>query len=662
MPQSFLISPGTSAEDQARQRMAYEMLQQGMQGGPVQHWAQGAGRVAKALVGGYHMRNMRDEGKKERSEANKILGDVLGLGGSPAPQTSSTPPWRAPSTARPEVEAGTGSAARPGGSVVDSIIQAESAGNPTAKNPRSSAYGSGQFIDATWLDMVRRHKPELAQGRNNDEILSLRADPALSREMTALYAQDNGQILQRYGFEATPGNVYLAHFAGPGGAVRLLSADPSAPVANVLGRPAIEANPFLADMTVGDVQAWAGRKGGGGATPSAPAPAPATQPQPANLDAPRSVQTQTIDPYTGNAMQGGGQPSPQQGGMPQPPQAQPQAAPQSRSTLGIDQQTAQVIQKLSGNRYTAPLAMKLLESAMTPKSGKDRYISTGQGVFDTQTQAYVPGTEKKPDPTTTQRDFETAKSQGYQGSFFDYQRDLKQAGASNVNIGHEKEYDKTRGKSLGEEFGTLQTNAQQATNRIGQLRQIDSLLSNPNVYTGTGAQAINALKRTAQTLLGQENIEGVADADVARRISLEMALSLREDLLGPGVMSDPDRRMLESVPPNIGDSAEGRKLLVELMTAKEQRKIEIGQLAREYAERNNGRLDDGWHAALARYSAQNPVFSQELMDKARTMSESGQQQSPAAGVVPRIQSDEDFDALPPGAQFIGPDGKLRRKP
>jgi len=39
-----------------------------------------------------------------------------------------------------------------------------STGNPAARNPNSSAMGNGQFIKSTWLDMIRRHAPELAQG------------------------------------------------------------------------------------------------------------------------------------------------------------------------------------------------------------------------------------------------------------------------------------------------------------------------------------------------------------------------------------------------------------------------------------------------------------------------------------------------------------------
>jgi hypothetical protein len=81
--------------------------------------------------------------------------------------------------------------------------------------------------------------------------------------MTAAYAADNGAILSKAGLPVTPGSTYLAHFAGPQGAVKVLSADPSTPVGDVLGAGAVNANPFLRGMTVGDLQAWADRKMGG---------------------------------------------------------------------------------------------------------------------------------------------------------------------------------------------------------------------------------------------------------------------------------------------------------------------------------------------------------------------------------------------------------------
>jgi hypothetical protein len=157
---------------------------------------------------------------------------------------------------------------------IDRIIGVESGGNPNARNPNSSATGLGQFIEQTWLDTLSRHKPELITGKSREELLALRSDPALSREMTAAHASDNAGILAGAGLPTSPGAVYLAHFAGPQGAIKVLRSDPSAPVGSVLGDAAVNANPFLRGMTAGDLQQWANRKMGGPAAPTAQRPAP----------------------------------------------------------------------------------------------------------------------------------------------------------------------------------------------------------------------------------------------------------------------------------------------------------------------------------------------------------------------------------------------------
>lgn len=162
--------------------------------------------------------------------------------------------------------------------LIDSIIGAESGGNPNAQNSRSSAGGLGQFIDSTWLDTIRSARPDIAQGKSDADLLALKMDPQLSREMTAYYANQNQAHLARNGLPVTDGTTYLAHFAGAGGATRVLQADPNTPVSQILRADAIEANPFLAKMTAGDLQAWANRKGGGGTSMMASAPAAPASP------------------------------------------------------------------------------------------------------------------------------------------------------------------------------------------------------------------------------------------------------------------------------------------------------------------------------------------------------------------------------------------------
>lgn len=194
--------------------------------------------------------------------------------------------------------------------LLDSIVGAESGGDPTARNPNSSATGLGQFVSGTWADMMARYRPDLTEGKTPDQILALRNDPALSREMTQNYATENQAKLTAAGHEATPGNSYLAHFAGPQGALSVLGADPSTPIDKVLTPAAIKANPFLAGMTAGDLKAWADRKMGGTAqpptqlTPQGPQP-PAQSPQgipPAQP--PQLPQTASMSPP--EASQGGG--------------------------------------------------------------------------------------------------------------------------------------------------------------------------------------------------------------------------------------------------------------------------------------------------------------------------------------------------------------------
>jgi hypothetical protein len=151
--------------------------------------------------------------------------------------------------------------------VVDQIVRAESNGNPMAKNLRSSATGLGQFVNETWLEMIRVDRPDLAKERGDNEILELRQDPRLAREITMRFAEHNALVLRRRGLPVTPATLYLAHFSGSAGAVAVLSAPDDADAALVVasadrtGRTTreqiIKANPFLEHYTIADLKNWA---------------------------------------------------------------------------------------------------------------------------------------------------------------------------------------------------------------------------------------------------------------------------------------------------------------------------------------------------------------------------------------------------------------------
>lgn len=155
---------------------------------------------------------------------------------------------------------------------VSRIIGYESGNDPNIKNKKSTAEGLGQFIDSTWLYMVKKHRPDIANGKTNAQLKALKRDPALSREMTTRYVEENAALLKKHGFPVNIRNLYVMHFLGSGEGPKLLRADPNQPVSSFISAQSINANKtVLSGKTAQQVLDWAARamkvgKGGGGGT------------------------------------------------------------------------------------------------------------------------------------------------------------------------------------------------------------------------------------------------------------------------------------------------------------------------------------------------------------------------------------------------------------
>lgn len=127
----------------------------------------------------------------------------------------------------------------------------ESGLDPTARARGSSATGLFQFIESTWLDVMRRHGPALGLTQQasasrdpamRSQILALRNNPHIASLMAGALAQDNRAALTPVlGREADAGELYLAHFLGAEGAARFLTAmehSPQRPAAELFGTAA----------------------------------------------------------------------------------------------------------------------------------------------------------------------------------------------------------------------------------------------------------------------------------------------------------------------------------------------------------------------------------------------------------------------------------------
>lgn len=138
------------------------------------------------------------------------------------------------------------------------IIQIESAGRIDARARTSSAAGLAQFVNATWLATVRRHRPDWFRDRTTAQVLALRFDARCAIEMLARFCEDNAAFI---GAGWSDGDLYLAHFAGPATARNVCRAPPSASATSIFGAAATAANrSILSGRTCGEVRRWAARK------------------------------------------------------------------------------------------------------------------------------------------------------------------------------------------------------------------------------------------------------------------------------------------------------------------------------------------------------------------------------------------------------------------
>lgn len=143
------------------------------------------------------------------------------------------------------------------------LIGAESGGSNTAKNPKSSATGRGQFIKSTWRAFGKSAIGGALKGNKTDaQWLAMRADPSTMDKAIDWYFGENQKALRKAGVPFNNTTAYLAHFLGSGGAVKVYKAAPETPISEIVSNDVMKANSFLRGKTAADVVAWAARKMG----------------------------------------------------------------------------------------------------------------------------------------------------------------------------------------------------------------------------------------------------------------------------------------------------------------------------------------------------------------------------------------------------------------
>jgi hypothetical protein len=130
----------------------------------------------------------------------------------------------------------------------------ESSLDPQARASTSSATGLFQFVEQTWLGLIKKDGArlglpnaaaaivEVSPGRYDvpdraakQFILDLRKDPEVASRVAGVFTNKNkAQLNRELGRAPSQGELYMAHFLGAGGAsdfIRMASREPDAPAA-----------------------------------------------------------------------------------------------------------------------------------------------------------------------------------------------------------------------------------------------------------------------------------------------------------------------------------------------------------------------------------------------------------------------------------------------
>jgi hypothetical protein len=217
--------------------------------------------------------------------------------------------------------------------VLARIVNAESRGKTTAKNPESTAHGAGQLLNEMWKKM--------GGGDRQDAETQVRNAAKLLRSNTDNFRNATGR-------NPSASEAYVTWVLGDSTGRAVLAADPSASVEDVikkadpkLGNDIIKKNASIfKDKSVGDVTQWAANKT---KLPSAVPVATATAaPAPKAAPQDQGIAALTSDPATGFSV-------PQDVFSPSPEEERKYAAAQAQAKKNAD-----VVSQIPGQSVKAP--------------------------------------------------------------------------------------------------------------------------------------------------------------------------------------------------------------------------------------------------------------------------------------------------------------------
>ena len=221
----------------------------------------------------------------------------------------------------------------------------------------------------------------------------------------------------------------------------------------------------------------------------------------------------------------------------------------------------------------------------------------------------------------------------------------------NVNTGNSNKFREKSDEAAATRINDIITEGNSAPQLLGDIQQLASL--GGTIGTGKEAQVKAFLGPYAEA--AGISIDGLGEMQAFDAIVSRVAPQMRP--AGSGATSDFDARQFLKSLPSLGNTPGGNQIITDTFQAVQQNKMQAAEIA-SLSMRTPEEGGISWQEAEQRIRAlPNPYERYQEFVKQR---EQNNNRSPDD--LPKPSSKAEYDALPPGAIFLDPQGKQRRKP
>lgn len=183
---------------------------------------------------------------------------------------------------------------------------------------------------------------------------------------------------------------------------------------------------------------------------------------------------------------------------------------------------------------------------------------------------------KGPEKTTTQKDYEYAKSQGFGGSLMDFtkaQNESKRP-VTNIDMKGETKFSEEAGKVDAKRLSEIAEQGQAARVSQGDIDRLDELSS--AIGTQGAVAGVKQALGPYATALGVK-IDGLDEIQSFSAVVSRLAPTMRPP--GSGATSDFEFKQFLNALPQLSQTVEGRKLVMDQMRALNNYKAQAGELS-----------------------------------------------------------------------------------